>query len=444
MRVLSLLSLIALMMAASPAAAQQNQWPNLGNNPQMEAIGEDDVALVVAIEEYIFLPDVDGAIETANDWENFFRRGLGLSSVQVVTNRDASREGILRFARQAAEDVGPNGNLWFVFVGHGSPMSGGEDGGLVGMDAQQTVESLEARSLSQGELLDVLESGAQARTIVVVDACFSGRAGDGTALAEGVQPVIPVNVQPREESRLLVMTAARADQYAGALPGKRRPAFSYLLLGALRGWATDGDQVTAGEAILYVQQQLRGVPGRQQTPELFGTGEIVLTRGVVERDPTSTPEIRRPVRTPEYPPEYFTDEAPEEVEAFEPPTPTAQPELREYPPARTPREGSTARGFTWLGIGTGLAAAAITGIVFGGRMMSDSDMQRQTNGESLLIGSVVVLTAAPLPIIVGGRELSRVRQHRRLDEELRSPEPGATVGLQFSGDGPRLVLQGRF
>lgn len=288
LRVASWAFLLSLCFTTTLSAQESILWPPLSTAPQMEPGGEKDVAVIIAIDDYAFLPNVTGAVENANDWENFFRRGLGLDKIYVLSNRDATREAILRFARQAVADAEEDSTLWFLFIGHGAPVQDGADGGIVGMDALQNVESLNARSVTQTELLAILESGPQANTVLAVDACFSGRANDGEALAVGMQPVVPVQVAPiMASTNTVIFSAAQADQYAGPLPGMERPAFSYLLLGALRGWADDGNSgaVSAADALHYVRQQLRGVPNRQQTPQLFGKGEIILTRGVSEPDP---------------------------------------------------------------------------------------------------------------------------------------------------------------
>jgi hypothetical protein len=56
------------------------------------------------------------------------------------------------------------------------------------------------------------------------------------------------------DPRLVVMAAARDNQSVGSLPGASRPAFSYLVLGGLRGWAVGGKKtaVTAGDLRRYV------------------------------------------------------------------------------------------------------------------------------------------------------------------------------------------------
>lgn len=251
-------------------------WPDL-SEWEAEQAGSSDVAIIVAVEEYAFLPNVDGAVANASDWEDYFRRARGMEDVFVLTNTQASREEILRFSNQAVAEAGPDANVWFVFIGHGASMSDGSDGALIGMDAQQTITSIEARSIRRSELVRQLEAGKQANTIVVLDTCFSGRDPQGNLLAKGTQPVVPVNVTPNVGSSTVVLSAAASNEVAGQLPGAERPAFSYLLLGALRGWAAkDEPKVTTRDAIDYVKRQLRHVKGRQQTPSLDGRPDIVL------------------------------------------------------------------------------------------------------------------------------------------------------------------------
>ncbi len=282
MRVFLLASiLLSTFMVTNAHAA----WPDLSGPIEADKRDTNDVAVIVAVEDYLLLPDVPGAVENANDWEMFLRRSLGVKDVHVLANQDASREEMLKFAKIAANDVGDDGRIWWVFIGHGAPTADGKDGLLVGMDAQQTAESLQARGVRQAELMAALETESH-EAIVILDACFSGRASDGSALAAGVQPVVAVESNPRLGSDSVVLTAAKATEVAGQLPGTTRPAFSYLMLGALRGWADDGDgRVTAEEALYYARRELRGVKGRQQTPQMEGNSSVILSSGVSEPAP---------------------------------------------------------------------------------------------------------------------------------------------------------------
>ncbi len=301
-RCMLVLAFVCAGLLSSPAFAS---WPNLDKPPTVAPTTTKDVAVIVAIEDYLLLPDVPGAVQNANDWEVFLRQGLKVKDVHVLANQDATREGILKFAKIAANDVGKGGTIWWVFIGHGAPTVDGKDGILVGMDAQQTAESLQARGVRQNELLASLESESN-NTVVLLDACYSGRSGEGEALAAGVQPVIAISSTPQLGSTSVLMSAAKSTEVAGQLPGAQRPAFSYLMLGALRGWADDGDgKVTASEAIYYVRRELRGVKGRQQTPQMVGNLDNVLSRGVSEADPdvsisaTDTPVVTTPVIDPQ-------------------------------------------------------------------------------------------------------------------------------------------------
>src|SRR6185295_15650443 len=72
---------------------------------------------------------------------------------------------------------------------------------------------------------------------------------------------------------------------SGTLPGTDYPAFSYLMLGALRGWADENHDggVTAAEANAYVKRELHalhaGRPGSQPdlTSELDCPGLTTLS-----------------------------------------------------------------------------------------------------------------------------------------------------------------------
>lgn len=311
-RTLLLAGLFAAILMQAPLLAQaqsapQGPYPALSAPAAVERSGTRDAAIIVALQDYVFLPDVPGAIDNANDWERFLSDDLGVPRVHTLTDRQATREQLLRFAEQAASEVGEGGTLWFVFIGHGAPGSA-TDGLLVGVDAQQDPDSLKARGLSQQALLNVLNEGEQANTVMVVDACFSGRASNGDPLAP-TQPVIPINVQPTLSKSTVILSAAEATEFAGALPGAQRPAFSYLLLGALRGWASSEAQVSARDAWSFTRRALRGIPGRfQQTPSIFGNDELVLVRGASESNPgieqimrtaASSPSTPRSEPTPE-------------------------------------------------------------------------------------------------------------------------------------------------
>lgn len=289
--IMALVALFCLLPVHSIAQSGPDGYPSLSEAPTLDAVGENDVAIIVAAEEYVFLPHVPGAVDNGNDWEIFFRQGLGMQNVHVLTDRQAARFSMERFASIAADEVGEGGTLWFVFIGRGGPAESGDDGILLGIDAQPDWESINALGLSLQRLIDILEEGRQGQTVLVVDAGFSVREAMGLS-----PPVVPMRLRPTLAQTTVLLTAAGSTDGAGPLSGAERPAFSYFLLGALRGWAASDDgQVTAGDALQYTHRMIRMMPGRGlgQVPELFGNGEVVLTRGAKENEPVIEAFIRQ-------------------------------------------------------------------------------------------------------------------------------------------------------
>lgn len=274
----------ALMISClfSNSAGSEASWPDISASPATAGGGEKDAAVVVGIDRYGYVAPVPGAARNAEDWYSYFTKGLKVPIERITLLRDnqGTLEKMRRFGEKAAKSVESGGTLWFVFVGHGAPDKDGKDGLLVGADAQQEAESLYTRSLARRELLDILAKGRQEKTVVVIDACFSGRAPGGAPLVAGLQPLVAVgSLAVPNGPKTVIMTAARSDQFAGSLPGEGRPAFSYLTLGALRGWGDDknnggdGDgTTTAGEAVAYARKALAALAASlsatAQEPEL--------------------------------------------------------------------------------------------------------------------------------------------------------------------------------
>ncbi len=280
------------------AAAQEGGWPDLGTPVTVAADGSKDAAVIVGIDEYAFVAHVAGATHNATDWLTYLTesRHVPIDRVHLLRDVQGTREAILKAASQAAQEVQAGGTLWFVFIGHGAPAQEGNDGLLVGADAQQSADSIFSRSVSQGEILTRLAVGpASAHRVLVVDACFSGRSASGEALAAGLQPMLAVREAP--VAGAVVLSAGASDQFAGPLPGAARPAFSYLVLGALRGWAADASgNVTADGAVAYSRQVLRTLPiGRLQEPRVAGSpGGYVLAKRATEKAPNLHDIVIRP------------------------------------------------------------------------------------------------------------------------------------------------------
>ncbi len=284
--------LLATLALAAPT------WPAVSTPPPLTGGGEGDAAVLVGVEDYVTLPSVTGARDNVLDWQAWLlgTRGLRPVAIEKRLDGDAVDIGIREAAKAAVARVKPGGTLWFVYVGHGAPADQGAEALLVGADAQGTPDGIRNRSVPLSEVEAILAQGPQAHTVIVLDACFSGQGSDGRDLVgETLAPArgVPEVVAPESMTTLV---ATSANQYAGLLPGTARPAFSYLVLGALRGWADeDGNGlVTAREAGDYAAGALKlVVTGRRQEPRVSGDDSVVLGQGR-ERGPDLLAMARAP------------------------------------------------------------------------------------------------------------------------------------------------------
>ncbi len=274
--------LLASAAWAAPQAAPS--WPDLGTQVVATHEGAQDAAFIVAVEDYLKVDDVAGARVSADAWMRWFLAGRGIPAARIFKayDGDATDIQIRELARRAASSVRPGGTLWFVFIGHGAPSLDGRDGMLVGADADRSAQGIYQRSVPRSELLTLLDAGAQGQAVVLLDACFSGQSVSGRSLVEGLQPLVPTALVARPSARTRVLSAAGSGEFSGPLPGANRPAFSYLALGALMGWAdVDGTgnrdgEVSAAEVRDYVQGVLNvTLQGRTQTPQLLGDDAIL-------------------------------------------------------------------------------------------------------------------------------------------------------------------------
>ena len=344
------LVLLALM---APAICAAQGWPSLAQVHGIAGGGDRDAAVIVGIERYLVVSPVAGAAQNANDWFEYLvrSRGVPVQNVELLRDNQATREALEGAAARAATRVGRGGTLWFVFIGHGAPSKSGDDGMLVGVDAQQTPLSLYARSVSQRSLVRTLVGGRQKETVVVVDACFSGKTPDGAALATGLQPLIVTT--PKVARKATVLSAGTSDQFAGPLSGEARPAFSYLVLGALRGWG-DSDRnrrVTVEEAWDYARTALQAtVRGRNQTPTYTGSAKLVLADGATELGPDLVSIVKNAGQASPPPATY---------------RPAPQPQTRNVPPGYIGggdrdhwAKGAAISGFVMSGLALTLGTAA--------------------------------------------------------------------------------------
>ncbi len=239
-----------------------------------------DAALVIANEDYAFLPDVPYAARDAEAVAHTLIAARGIPPERVRVLHGANREQLLE-AFDAVSATVTKGTMWLYFSGHGAASPSSTEPLLVGDDAKREAAVFTARSVSVPELRQ--RAGAR-RLVVVVDACFTGAGRSGEELVPGARFVVPQWTVP-EAANQLVVTAAGPDQVAGPYEAAEHGLFTWLFAGALRGWADgarDGardGKVTVAEADTYVTRALAVLQVHDQAPVWRGGFDEVLVEG---------------------------------------------------------------------------------------------------------------------------------------------------------------------
>jgi len=261
--------------------------PSIDEPLRLRAQATGDAAVVIGIEDYAFIPDVPFAKRDAKAVYDFllYTRGVPSSRIRLL-NQAPSREKILEAVDAAAALVGPHGTLWVTFAGHGAASPEVGERMLLGVDVQAELSSFSARSISVPELRKRASANG-GRVLLILDTCYTGQGRSGADLLAGKRFAVPTYATVADPT-IVEWTAAAPNQFSGPLEGAQHGAFTWAVLGALRGWADgqmDGERdgaVTLEEARFYVQDALLALQVADQTPGLLATEDALswaLTTG---------------------------------------------------------------------------------------------------------------------------------------------------------------------
>ncbi|MBW2256380.1 MAG: caspase family protein [Deltaproteobacteria bacterium] len=277
-----------------PAPTQPPQLPPVAGRLVTGVVANQDAAVVIGLSDYDRIADVPDADKDAEAFRNFlvYTRGIPPHRVQYLDQ--GTREHIEAAVAELGEQVGPGGTMWVYFAGHGAASTTTRERVLLGDDVRGDAISFDSRSLPISRIEELAGAGG-GRVLLILDTCFGGVGRGGDQLIAGKRFLVPEYATQPSSGGVAQWNAASPNELSGSLGTVGHGAFTYLAIGAMRGWA-DGElsgqrdgEVTGQEAQAFIVRALGALQMREQHPVWVGEGggaEWVLSEGVEEVGPS--------------------------------------------------------------------------------------------------------------------------------------------------------------
>jgi len=279
-----------------PDTASVNQTPKADNTSFRETKGER-FAVIIGVSDYLDtrIPSLRYANKDAKavyDWLISPDGGkYSPSHVKLLLDQDATgkniRNALFIWLKQAIqEDV-----VMIYFAGHGSPESPNTPNNLFLLPYDAFYDEIATSGFPMWDIETALKRFIKAKKVVVIaDACHSGGVGQPFDVAKRASRAINVNPISSGFQNLsqigdgvCVISASDDKQFSQESKdwGGGHGVFTYFLLEGLKGNAdyNKDKNVTLGELIPYLSEQVRRATMNAQSPTVAGKFDPALSVG---------------------------------------------------------------------------------------------------------------------------------------------------------------------
>lgn len=265
--------------------------------PRCETENPNAIALILAISSYQD-KDISPDRYAKNDAQvlrEYLIKTLGFSPDNILP-RDPNElltYGKIRTYIQKIlpSYLKPNGSsdLFVYYSGHGAPNTTNHDAYLVPWDCNPNYVGDDNAYDMKEFYLDISKLDARNK-IIVVDACFSGQAGNGKSILSNVSSaMLRINNPLITSPNTVIFQSSMPDQVSNWYDQKKHSMFTYFFLKGLQGAADlnkDG-KITSEELINYIDDPNNGLPyysnrlyQRPQDAQLAGSKNLVIERRI--------------------------------------------------------------------------------------------------------------------------------------------------------------------
>jgi hypothetical protein len=253
-----------------------------------------DWGLIIGVEEYDNLPNVEYARKDAFAVRDYFTRILGVPEENIITliDKEATKARIEGYVKNyIPSNLSKDSTLYVYFAGHGLPGTQKGEPYLVPYDAD--TRFIEQTGYKLISFYQDLHQANLEHVYVFLDSCFSGVASrTAELLVKGARPAMfhVEEVDPPARS-IISLNATSTGQISNAFPEKEHGLFTYYLLQGLKGKADADDNgwISIKEVYEYVYRHVDRESRRlqsRQTPVIVPSAnklkDVAMSRAVIQ------------------------------------------------------------------------------------------------------------------------------------------------------------------
>lgn len=224
-------------------------------------------ALLISNENYNRTSGVPYARQDGQVLSSYLTKTLGIPEKNIFRVEDATLNDFRYYLRRlgdVARAYDGEADILVYYAGHGVPDDSSRDAYLLPVDGYADDPH---SGLSLSEFADELAALPSKRTVLLLDACFSGAGREGDMLTQ--TRGVAIKAKPAAaKGNLVIFSASQGTETAQPLHDEGHGMFTYYLLKKLHD---SRGQVTLGELADYVISNVKrasAVEGKMQTPSL--------------------------------------------------------------------------------------------------------------------------------------------------------------------------------
>ena len=246
---------------------------------------DDSWALVVGINNYKNVPNLNYAVEDALAIKNMLINKYGFSrkNVRYLLDQEATQSNIKKELSNLMKSAGENDRVVFYFAGHGETETLGLEDGDIGflIPSDGDTDDLYFSAIDMGELTRIANYSKAKHMLFLVDACYGGLAAMNTrSLSTNASNYLDKIIQ---ENARQIITAGGKDEQVLEKDDWKHSAFTKNILSGLEKKKADRNDdgfITGSELGFYLQEKVSIDTDHFQTPQVkrltTHEGEIIF------------------------------------------------------------------------------------------------------------------------------------------------------------------------